>query len=141
MNKALEFFTAVPRQHNCAQSVAAGMDREDLVPELAACGGGSKSGFRETETGIITNAENTIGGGITFNFISFNYTAVLVKSMDPPPTTFIVSQRTSSLLHADLILVMDEGTLVGKGNHEELMASCQTYREIYSSQFEGGEAK
>lgn len=40
MNKALEFFTAVPRKHNCAQAVAAGMERDDLVPELAACGGG-----------------------------------------------------------------------------------------------------
>ncbi len=64
-----------------------------------------------------------------------------LQSLDPAPTTFIVSQRASSLLHADLILVLDEGALVGMGTHEELLASCQTYREICSSQIEGGEAK
>lgn len=39
-NKATEFFTAIPRQHNCAQAVAAGLDRDDLVQELSVCGGG-----------------------------------------------------------------------------------------------------
>lgn len=50
------------------------------------------------------------------------------------PTTFIVSQRTSSLLHADQILVLDDGVLVGKGTHEELLASCEIYREIHETQ-------
>jgi len=50
------------------------------------------------------------------------------------PTVFIVSQRTSSLQHADQILVLDDGALVGKGTHEELLASCEIYREIHQSQ-------
>lgn len=50
-------------------------------------------------------------------------------------TTVIVSQRTSSIRHADTILVLDDGKLVGKGSHEELMNSCHTYQEIYYSQF------
>lgn len=50
-------------------------------------------------------------------------------------TTVIVSQRTSSIKHADMILVLDDGKLVGKGSHEELMKSCHTYQEIYYSQF------
>lgn len=50
-------------------------------------------------------------------------------------TTFIVSQRTSSLQHADKIVVLDEGKAVGIGTHEELLASCDVYREIYESQF------
>lgn len=50
-------------------------------------------------------------------------------------TTVIVSQRTSSIRHADTILVLDDGKLVGKGTHEELMHSCHTYQEIYYSQF------
>ncbi len=50
-------------------------------------------------------------------------------------TTVIVSQRAASVLHADVILVLDDGALVGKGTHEELMKSCEEYREIYFSQF------
>lgn len=50
-------------------------------------------------------------------------------------TTFIVSQRTSSIMHADRIIVLDEGAAVGTGTHEELLQSCSVYREIYNSQF------
>ena len=50
-------------------------------------------------------------------------------------TVFIVSQRTSSLMHADLILVLDDGKTVGMGTHEELLAACPVYQEIYESQF------
>ena len=50
-------------------------------------------------------------------------------------TVFIVSQRTSSLMHADKILVLDDGQLVGSGTHNELMQSCGVYREIYESQY------
>ena len=56
-------------------------------------------------------------------------------------TTFIVSQRTASVMNADRILVLDDGELVGQGTHEELLETCQVYREIYESQFQkGGEA-
>lgn len=56
------------------------------------------------------------------------------------PTVFIVSQRTSSIRHADKILVLDGGKLVGEGTHEQLLGSCELYREIHYSQFteEGG---
>lgn len=50
-------------------------------------------------------------------------------------TIFIVSQRTSSIQHADLILVLDDGEIVGKGTHEELLKGCEVYQEIYDSQF------
>lgn len=53
-------------------------------------------------------------------------------------TVFIVSQRASSVMHADQILVLDDGAPVGLGTHEQLLASCEVYREIYDSQF-GGE--
>lgn len=55
------------------------------------------------------------------------------------PTTFIVSQRTASIAHADLILVLEDGCVVGKGTHEQLLADCEVYREIYDSQFKGGQ--
>jgi ABC-type multidrug transport system fused ATPase/permease subunit len=50
-------------------------------------------------------------------------------------TTFIVSQRSASVMHADLILVLDDGRLAGSGTHEGLMGSCPLYREIYYSQY------
>jgi ABC-type multidrug transport system fused ATPase/permease subunit len=54
-------------------------------------------------------------------------------------TTFIVSQRASSVQTADKIIVLDEGRMVGKGKHEELLKNCEVYREIYRSQYgEGG---
>ena len=58
-----------------------------------------------------------------------------IKNQTPRPTTFIVSQRAASVQYADLILVLDEGNLVGKGTHEELLANNEIYQEIYCSQF------
>ena len=58
-----------------------------------------------------------------------------VRNMKGEHTVFIVSQRTASILHADRILVLDDGKLVGSGKHEELLDSCEVYREIYYSQF------
>ena len=55
--------------------------------------------------------------------------------MKEQPTVFLVSQRASSVQYADKILVLDDGTLVGAGTHDDLMKSCETYREIYHSQF------
>ena len=56
------------------------------------------------------------------------------------PTVFIVSQRTSSLRHADPILVLNEGEVVGIGTHDTLLQSCEVYREIHESQYQGEEA-
>lgn len=58
-----------------------------------------------------------------------------IRELKKEMTVFIVSQRTSSLMHADLILVLDDGKTVGMGTHEELLADCSVYREIYESQF------
>ena len=62
-----------------------------------------------------------------------------LKELEGNPTVFIVSQRTSSIQHADLILVLEDGELVGKGTHEELLESCDVYNEIYMSQYKKGE--
>ena len=59
-----------------------------------------------------------------------------IKSMPGETTVFIVSQRASSLLHADQIIVLDDGEAAGMGTHDELLAGCEVYREIYYSQFE-----
>lgn len=54
-------------------------------------------------------------------------------------TVFIVSQRTASIRHADRIIVLDDGGMAGTGTHEQLLESCDVYREIYESQFGKGE--
>ena len=58
-----------------------------------------------------------------------------IRNMENPPTTFIVSQRAASVRYADEILVLDDGLLVGRGTHDDLLESCPTYQEIYYSQF------
>ena len=58
-----------------------------------------------------------------------------LKGLSYHPTIFMVSQRTSSICHADQILVLDDGLVIGKGTHEELLQTCETYREIHNTQF------
>jgi ATP-binding cassette subfamily B multidrug efflux pump len=58
-----------------------------------------------------------------------------IKNVDFNPTVFIVSQRAASIMHADKIIVLDDGEAVGMGTHEELLATCDVYKEIYNSQF------
>lgn len=58
-----------------------------------------------------------------------------IRNMPGNPTVFIVSQRTASIMHADKIIVMEDGEMAGVGNHEELLHTCEVYREIYESQF------
>ena len=62
-----------------------------------------------------------------------------ISELDYSPAVFIISQRASSIMHADKIIVLDDGNVVGIGKHSELLDTCEIYREIYSSQFaEGG---
>lgn len=58
-----------------------------------------------------------------------------VKTLPGDVTTFIISQRTSSIAHADKILVLEDGCLVGTGTHSSLLENCAVYREIHESQF------
>ena len=59
-----------------------------------------------------------------------------LRRLDPPATVFVVSQRASSVRFADQILVLDDGRMAGLGTHDELMASCPVYQEIYASQYQ-----
>lgn len=58
-----------------------------------------------------------------------------LRNLQGNKTIFIVSQRTSSIQFADQIIVMDDGQIAGIGTHEQLLEQCETYREIYESQF------
>jgi len=64
-----------------------------------------------------------------------------ISRLENRPTVFIVSQRASSIRHADQIVVLDNGQAVGVGTHEQLLDGCEVYREIYESQFDGGDRR
>ena len=63
-----------------------------------------------------------------------------IREMEESPTVFIVSQRTSSIQHADKIIVLEDGEIAGMGTHENLLETCGVYREIYESQYRKQEA-
>ena len=56
-----------------------------------------------------------------------------LRELPKEKTVIIVSQRTSTIRHADLILTLEDGNLVGAGTHESLLETCETYREIHES--------
>ena len=60
---------------------------------------------------------------------------VAIRSLEENPTIFIISQRASSIMHADKIIVLDDGKIQGIGTHDELLSSSEVYREIYESQY------
>lgn len=64
-----------------------------------------------------------------------------IREMKENPTVFIVTQRASSILYADEIIVLDDGAVAGIGTHEELLENCEVYQEIYYSQFEKEEKR
>jgi len=63
-----------------------------------------------------------------------------LRTLEGNTTVFIVSQRASTIMQADKIIVLDDGEVAGLGTHEELLASCEVYQEIYYSQYEKGGA-
>ncbi|MGN1146909.1 MAG: ABC transporter ATP-binding protein, partial [Lachnospiraceae bacterium] len=80
----------------------------------------------------------------SFSALDYKTDVVLRKALNEKvkeATVIIVAQRISTILHADQILVLDNGTIVGKGTHEELMDSCEAYQEIARSQLSEAELK
>ena len=76
------------------------------------------------------------------DYVTESHLRAELNQLDYHPTKFIISQRTSSIMHADLILVLEDGEMVGCGTHEELLQTCEVYREIHQTQFpDGGELK
>ena len=64
-----------------------------------------------------------------------------LREMDSDTTVFVVSQRAASVMHADSIIVLDDGQVVGQGKHEQLLDHCPVYREIFDSQFKKEDAR
>ena len=73
------------------------------------------------------------------NILGFLAIALAIESLCFCPPDTLVPQRISTILHADQILVMDEGKIVGKGTHEELLKNCEVYQQIAKSQMSAKE--
>lgn len=78
----------------------------------------------------------------SFSALDFKTDAALRRALRPETrnaAVLIIAQRINTILHADQIVVLKDGRIVGKGTHEELMEGCEVYREIAESQMKGGE--
>ena len=115
--------------------------KEDGLEEKVAQGGRNLSGGQRQRLAIaraLVKKPRVLILDDSASALDFATDAALRKAlreMEISPTTFIVSQRTSSIRHADQILVLDDGEIVGMGKHDELLETCQVYREIHESQF------
>ena len=77
----------------------------------------------------------------SFSALDFKTDAALrhaLKEEMKDAAVLIIAQRISTILHADQILVLNDGKIVGKGRHEELLQTCEIYRDIVNSQMKGG---
>ena len=77
----------------------------------------------------------------SFSALDFKTDAALrhaLKEETKDAAVLIIAQRISTILHADQILVLNDGRIVGKGRHEELLQTCEIYRDIVNSQMKGG---
>lgn len=78
----------------------------------------------------------------SFSALDFKTDAALRRALKPETrnaAVLIIAQRINTILHADQIIVLKDGRIEGKGTHEELMETCEVYREIANSQMKGGE--
>ncbi len=122
-----------------AKDVAAGKPGQ-LDFELERSGGNLSGGQRQRISiarTLVKEPEILIFDD-SFSALDFATEAALRKAlhnMERQAAVFIVSQRISAIRNSDIIIVLDNGVMAGKGSHEELMNSCETYREIYYSQF------
>ena len=122
-----------------AKDVAAGKPGQ-LDFELER-GGGNLSGGQRQRISIartLVKEPEILIFDDSFSALDFATEAALRKAlhnMERQAAVFIVSQRISAIRNSDIIIVLDNGVMAGKGSHEELMNSCETYCEIYYSQF------
>lgn len=130
-----------------AQALDVVENKENKLDEMVEQGGRNFSGGQRQRLAIartlLKNAKILVlddsSSALDYKTDAALRQAISRMQADKKPTTFIVSQRTSSIMNADKILVMDDGRIVGVGKHDELISSCEIYREIYDSQFKGGE--
>ena len=118
----------------------------EVLPEPVSAGGKNFSGGQRQRLTIaralIRGADILIldDSSSALDYATDAALRAALRTIPNSPTVFIISQRTSSIRHADLILVMEDGQLVDQGEHDELLSRCEVYREIHESQFKKGGA-
>lgn len=125
----------------CAQAAEFVRQKPEQLDEKVEQGGRNLSGGQKQRLTIaraLIAKPNILILDDSSSALDYATDAALRKSLKTLPkdmTVFIVSQRISSIQHADRILVLDDGRLAGQGTHEQLLADCDIYKEIYASQF------
>lgn len=124
-----------------AQALEVVEDKEDGLLHMVEQGGRNLSGGQRQRLAIaralVKNPEVLLldDSASALDFATDARLRVALQSIAEDKTIFIVSQRTSSIQHADQIIVLEDGEAVAIGRHDELLTSCEVYREIYDSQF------
>ncbi len=120
-------------------------EKDHGYDSAVAQGGGNVSGGQKQRLAIaraIARKPKILIFDDSFSALDFKTDVAVRKALGEhvkDSTVFIVAQRVSTILQADQILVLDEGTIVGKGTHKELMQSCEEYRQIAESQLSPSE--
>lgn len=120
-------------------------EKEHGYDSAVAQGGGNVSGGQKQRLAIaraIARKPKILIFDDSFSALDFKTDVAVRKALGEhvnDSTVFIVAQRVSTILSADQILVLDEGTIVGKGTHKELMQTCEEYRQIAESQLSPSE--
>lgn len=120
-------------------------EKEHGYDSAVAQGGGNVSGGQKQRLAIaraIARKPKILIFDDSFSALDFKTDVAVRKELGEhvnDSTVFIVAQRVSTILSADQILVLDEGTIVGKGTHKELMQTCEEYRQIAESQLSPSE--
>ncbi|HIX29096.1 MAG TPA: ABC transporter ATP-binding protein/permease [Candidatus Blautia stercoravium] len=132
--------TEVKKAAEIAQAWGFIQDKEDGMDSAIAQGGSNVSGGQKQRLSIaraIAKEPEIYIFDDSFSALDYKTDVVLrraLKKETKDATTLIVAQRISTILHADKILVLDEGKVVGQGTHKELLKSCDVYRQIAMSQ-------
>ena len=135
----------IQRAAEIAQAAGFIEEKEDGYDSPIAQGGSNVSGGQKQRLAIaraIAKDPKIFIFDDSFSALDLKTDAALRKALAEKVqdrTTIIVAQRISTILHAEQILVLDDGQIVGKGTHEELMKNCEVYQEIARSQLSASE--
>ena len=130
----------INRALNVAQAAGVVADKGGLDARIEQGGKNLSGGQRQRLTiarALVKNPDVLIldDSASALDFATDAALRAAIREIEGDTTVFIISQRASSIMHADRIVVLEDGTTDGVGTHEELLQNSEVYREIYASQF------